>query len=142
DYEISKNASMANVLDQLEQGHALLEKLSIPEGLTSLQIVQRIRDEPDLTGDITDIPPEGSLLPDTYKFSKGMQRAELVERMQSEMQRFLESAWERRSADLPIKTPQDAVTFASIVEKETGRADERGRVASVFVNRLRKGMRL
>jgi UPF0755 protein len=142
DYEISKNASMANVLDQLEQGHALLEKLSIPEGLTSLQIIQRIRDEPDLTGDITDIPPEGSLLPDTYKFSKGMQRTELVERMQSEMQRFLATAWERRSPELPIKTPQDAVVFASIVEKETGRADERGRVASVFVNRLRKGMRL
>jgi UPF0755 protein len=142
DYEIKKNASMADVLDQLTQGHALLAKFSIPEGLTSLQIVERVKAEPDLIGDITEIPPEGSLLPDTYRFSKGMQRAELVERMQSEMQRFLTAAWERRSPDLPIKTPQDAVVFASIVEKETGRADERARVAAVFVNRLRKGMRL
>jgi UPF0755 protein len=142
DYEIKKSASMAEVIDVLTQGHSILEKISIPEGLTSLQIVQRIKEEPDLTGDIETIPPEGSLLPDTYRFSKGMARSELVERMQSEMERFLTAAWERRSADVPVKSPQEAVILASIVEKETGRADERGHVASVFTNRLKKKMRL
>jgi UPF0755 protein len=142
DYEIKKHASMAQVLDTLMQGRAILSKLTIPEGLTSQQIVERIREEPDLSGEVKDIPPEGSLLPDTYRFSKGMDRAELVERMQSEMQRFLDAAWKKRQPDLPIKNPQDAVIFASIVEKETGRADERERVAGVFMNRMRKGMRL
>ncbi len=142
EYEFKKNASMADVLDILTQGRSILSRLTIPEGLTSLQIIERIRGEPDLVGEITEIPPEGSLLPDTYRFSKGMQRKELVERMQAEMQRFLAAAWEKRQPDLPIKTPEEAVVFASIVEKETGRADERDRVAGVFVNRMRKGMRL
>jgi len=142
EYEIKKNASMAEVLGLLTQGRSILTNLTIPEGLTSLQIVDRVRAEPDLTGEITDVPREGSLLPDTYRFSKGMDRNELLERMQAEMKRFLDSAWEKRQADLPFKTPEEAVVFASIVEKETGRADERGRVASVFVNRLRKRMRL
>jgi peptidoglycan lytic transglycosylase G len=142
DYEIKKSASMADVLEILTQGHAILSKLTIPEGLTSLQIVERIRSEPELTGEVTEIPPEGSLLPDTYRFSKGMNRTELLERMQAEMQRFLASAWAKRRPDLAIKTPQEAVVFASIVEKETGRADERNRVAAVFLNRMRKGMKL
>jgi len=142
EYEFKKSASMADVLEILTQGRAILSKLTIPEGLTSLQIVERIRAEADLAGDITDIPPEGSLLPDTYRFSKGIERQELVERMQAEMQRFLAAAWEKRQPDLPIKTPEEAVVFASIVERETGRADERDRVAGVFMNRIRKGMRL
>jgi UPF0755 protein len=142
EYEFKKNASMADVLAILTQGRAILSKLTIPEGLTSLQIVERLRGEPELTGEITEIPPEGSLLPDTYRFSKGIDRQELLERMQVEMQRFLAAAWEKRQPDLPIKTPEEAVIFASIVEKETGRADERGRVAAVFMNRLKKGMRL
>jgi UPF0755 protein len=142
DYEFKKHASMAEVLDILTKGRAILWKLTIPEGLTSLQIVERVRAEPDLAGDVTEIPPEGALLPDTYRFSKGIDRQELIERMRAEMQRFLASAWERRQPDLPIKTPQEAVVFASIVERETGRVDERERVASVFMNRMRKGMRL
>jgi UPF0755 protein len=142
DYEFKKHASMAEVLDILTKGRAILSKLTIPEGLTSLQIVERVRAEPDLVGEITEIPPEGSLLPDTYRFSKGIDRQDIIERMRAEMQRFLASAWERRQPALPIKTPQEAVVFASIVEKETGRADERNRVAGVFMNRMRKGMRL
>lgn len=142
DYEIKKHASMAEVLETLTRGRAILSKLTIPEGLTSLQIVERIREEPDLVGEVTEIPPEGSLLPDTYRFSKGMERAELIERMQVEMQHLVAAAWEKRQPDLPLRSPQDAVIFASIVEKETGRADERERVASVFMNRIRKGMRL
>jgi UPF0755 protein len=142
EYEIKRNASMADVQRQLTQGRSILSKLPIPEGLTSLQIVERVRGEPDLSGDVTEIPPEGSLLPDTYSFSKGMDRKELLQRMQVEMERFLSAAWVKREPGLPFKSPQETVVFASIVEKETGRADERGRVAGVFVNRLRKRMRL
>jgi UPF0755 protein len=142
DYEIKKNASMAEIMETLTQGRGVLSKITIPEGMTSLQIVERLRGEPELVGDITEIPPEGSLLPDTYRYSKGMERRELLERMQGEMQRFLATAWERRQPSLPITTPEQAIIFASIVEKETGRADERGRVAAVFMNRLKKNMRL
>ncbi|MBC7831232.1 MAG: endolytic transglycosylase MltG [Hyphomicrobium sp.] len=142
DYEVKKNASMADIMEMLTQGRGVLSKLTIPEGLTSLQIVEKLRAEDELVGDIVDIPPEGALLPDTYRFSKGMDRRELLDRMQGEMQRFLATAWERRQPSLPIATPEEAIIFASIVEKETGRADERGRVAAVFMNRLKKGMRL
>jgi peptidoglycan lytic transglycosylase G len=142
EYEFKRNASMAEVLEILTRGRAILSKLTIPEGLTSLQVVERVRAEPDLVGEITEIPPEGSMLPDTYRFSKGIERKEILERMQAEMQRFLAATWEKRQPDLPIKTPQEAVIFASIVEKETGRADERNRVAGVFMNRMRKGMKL
>jgi len=142
EYAIKKHASMADVLNTLVRGKGILLKLTIPEGLTSQQIVERVRGEPDLEGEITDIPQEGSLLPDTYRFSKGMARQELLERMQVEMQRYLALAWANRQADLPLKTPQEAIIFASIVEKETGRPDERSRVAGVFMNRLRTGMRL
>jgi UPF0755 protein len=142
DYEIKKNASMADIMELLTQGRGVLSKVTIPEGMTSLQIVEKLRGEDELVGDITEIPAEGSLLPDTYRFSKGMDRRELIERMQAEMQRVLAGVWERRQPSLPISTPEEAVIFASIVEKETGRADERGRVAAVFMNRLKKGMRL
>jgi peptidoglycan lytic transglycosylase G len=142
DYEIKKNASMADIMELLTQGRGVLSKVTIPEGMTSLQIVEKLRGEDELVGDITEIPAEGSLLPDTYRFSKGMDRRELIERMQAEMQRVLAAVWERRQPSLPISTPEEAVIFASIVEKETGRADERGRVAAVFMNRLKKGMRL
>lgn len=141
-YEIKKNASMADVLDTLVKGQSVLSKLTIPEGLTSKQIVERIRGQADLVGDITEIPPEGSLLPDTYSFSKGMTRQEVLERMKAEMQRYLAEAWAKRQADLPMKSPQEAIIFASIIEKETGRPDERDRVSAVFMNRLRKKMRL
>jgi UPF0755 protein len=142
EYEFKKHASMADVLNILTSGRSILLKLTIPEGLTSQQIVERINEASDMQGEITEIPPEGSLLPDTYRFSRGMDRQELVDRMRAEMDRFLAKAWEKRDAELPIKSPEEAVVFASIVEKETGRADERGRVAGVFMNRLRKGMRL
>ena len=142
DYEIKKNASMAEIMELLSAGRGVLSKITIPEGLTSMQIVERLRQEDDLVGEITEIPPEGSLLPDTYRYSRGMERRELLERMQNEMQRFLAAVWEKRQPSLPISTPEEAVIFASVVEKETGRADERGRVAAVFVNRMRKGMRL
>lgn len=142
EYAITKHASMRNVIDTLVDGKALLYSVSVPEGLTSYQIVQRINGHPELTGKIDMVPAEGSLMPDTYRVARGTDRAELIARMQNEQRRFMEKAWPQRISGLPINTAKDAVILASIVEKETGKADERPRVASVFVNRLRKGMRL
>lgn len=142
EFEIRKQASLRQVLDTLSEGRAILYRITIPEGLTSAQIVERLKAEPNLEGEIGQIPPEGSLLPDTFKFSRGMPRQELVDRMRTEQQRLLATLWEKRQKNLPFETPEQAMTLASIVEKETGRADERSRVAGVFVNRLRSRMRL
>ncbi|MBA4132637.1 MAG: endolytic transglycosylase MltG [Hyphomicrobium sp.] len=142
EYEIKAAASMRDVLELLGEGKSVLYKVTLPEGLTSQQIVERLLAEPNLSGEITQIPPEGSLLPDTYRVSKGMSRQELLGRMQAESAEFLARAWEKRAADLPVATPREALILASIVEKETGKADERQRVAAVFVNRLKKKMRL
>lgn len=142
EYAIAKNASIREVLDTLVEGKAILYSQPVPEGLTSMQIVERLKGNPELTGPITLMPPEGSLLPDTYRFAKGTSREELLARMQTEQQKFIDKLWPSRAAGLPIKTKQEAITLASIVEKETGRADERPRVAAVFVNRLKSNMRL
>lgn len=142
EYEIKAHASMRDVMETLAEGRSILYKVTVPEGLTSQQIVERLKGEANLTGDIKSIPAEGSLLPDTYAFSKGASRQEIIERMQSEMTKTLAALWEGRKAELPLRSIAEAVTFASIVEKETGRADERSRVAAVFHNRLKKGMRL
>lgn len=142
EYEIKEHASIRDVIDTLSDGKSILYKATLPEGLTSEQIVERLKAEPSLSGEVTRVPPEGSLLPDTYYFSKGTPRQEILERMQVEMEKALGALWEGRDPSLPIKSADELVTFASIVEKETGRADERDRVASVFYNRLKKGMRL
>lgn len=142
EYAIARNASMRSVLDTLVEGKAILQSVTIPEGLTSFQVVERLKAHPDLTGRIDLIPREGSIMPDTYRFSRGTDRNELIARMQSEQRKFLDKIWDKRATGLPIKTMEEAVILASIVEKETGRADERPRIASVFINRLRKNMRL
>lgn len=142
EYAINKHASMRSVLDTLVEGKAILQSVTIPEGLTSFQIVERLKAHPELTGKLDLVPPEGSLMPDTYRFARGADRSELIARMQSEQRKFIERIWPTRASDLPFETQKDAVILASIVERETGRADERPRVASVFVNRMRKNMRL
>ena len=142
EYEIRKGASVRQVLDTLIDGKSILYKLTVAEGLTSFQMAQKVAESQDLTGDIATVPPEGSLLPDTYKFSRGMSRQELLDRMHAEQARVLKSLWEKRQPGLPFKSPEEALIMASIIEKETGRADERDRVAAVFVNRLRQKMRL
>jgi UPF0755 protein len=142
EYEVKAAASMRDVLELLGEGKSLLYKVTLPEGLTSQQIVERLLAEPNLSGEITQIPPEGSLLPDTYRVSKNMPRQELLDQMQQESAEFLAQAWEKRAPDLPVSTPREALVLASIVEKETGQDDERQRVAAVFVNRLKKKMRL
>jgi UPF0755 protein len=101
-----------------------------------------MRANPDLEGDITEIPAEGTLLPDTYRFQIGDTRQDILERMQAGQQKFLAKMWEERDPDIVVQTPEEAVILASIVEKETSRADERPRIASVFQNRLKKNMRL
>jgi UPF0755 protein len=142
EYEIKEHASIRDVIETLSEGKSILYKTTLPEGLTSEQIVERLKAEPSLSGEITGVPPEGALLPDTYYFSKGTPRQEILDRMQAEMEKALGALWQSRDPELPIRSAAELVTFASIVEKETGRADERDRVAAVFYNRLKKGMRL
>jgi UPF0755 protein len=134
--------SVSDAIDTLVQGKAILHSVTIPEGLTSEQIVARLAENEILSGEVGEIPREGTLLPDTYKFERGTTRQQIVNTMQSAQRQVLNQIWSRRSQDVPIKTPQELVILASIVEKETGRADERTRVAGVFINRLTKRMRL
>lgn len=142
EYLFKPRVSVRQVLDILAQGKSVQYRVTIPEGLTSQQIVDRLMSEDQLVGEIDQIPAEGSLMPETYSIEKGTERQELLRRMQIKQAEFLEKAWEGRSPDLPISTPEEAVVLASIIEKETGRADERHRIAGVFVNRLNKNMRL
>jgi UPF0755 protein len=142
EYLFKQGASLQDVIDAIVQGRAVLHAITIPEGLTSRQIVERLREDDALAGDIHEIPREGALLPETYKFQRGDSRDKLLQKMARDQKQLLEDIWRRRASDLPLSSPYDLVTMASIVEKETGKAEERPRVASVFINRLRKHMRL
>ena len=142
EYEFRKNASIRDVLDTLVEGKSIEHKVTLAEGLTSYQIVQKLMAHPQLHGEITEIPPEGTLLPDTYKFGRNDSRQDIIERMRAAHAKFLAKVWPTRDPDIVVTTPEEAVILASIVEKETGRADERPRIASVFQNRLKKKMRL
>ncbi len=142
EYLFKQSASLQDVIDTIVQGRAILHSLTIPEGLTSQQIVDRLRADDVLSGEIAEIPREGSLLPETYKFQRGDSRQKLVQKMARAQMQLLDEIWRRRSPDLPLASPFQLVTLASLVEKETGKADERPRVAGVFINRLRKHMRL
>ncbi|WP_112872720.1 endolytic transglycosylase MltG [Paracoccus endophyticus] len=117
-------------------------RLAVAEGVTSWQVVEALKQTPVLAGDPGPVPPEGSLAPDTYEIEKGGERRAIVERMAAQQAATLAAAWEARPFGLPYQTPEEALIMASIVEKETGIPDERRRVAAVFVNRLRQGMRL
>ncbi|MGN6549305.1 MAG: endolytic transglycosylase MltG [Pararhizobium sp.] len=143
EYGIEAHASMKEVMDLLRSGKSILYSLTLPEGLTVQEIFDRMRADPVLTGDLPDkLPEEGTLWPDTYKFTRGTSRQEILAEMEAADKRIVDEIWSHRDPDLPIKNKQDFVTLASIVEKETGKADERPMVASVFLNRLEKGMRL
>ena len=142
EYMFEPGVSMEQVLDDMMSGRAVLHSITFPEGMTSDQIVARLIADPVLTGTIAQVPPEGSLAPDTYKFGRGDTRQQILDQMSRSQARRVDEAWSRRAADLPLNSPEEFVTLASIVEKETGRADERSRVAGVFINRLRTGMRL
>ncbi|MGB7017664.1 MAG: endolytic transglycosylase MltG, partial [Xanthobacteraceae bacterium] len=142
EYEFKAHSSLSDVVATIVEGKVVAHQVSVPEGLTSQQIVARLLADDVLVGDIKAIPPEGSLLPDTYNFTRGVTREQMIQRMQQSQQRALEEIWEHRSPDLPLKTPEQLVTLASLVEKETGKSDERSRVAAVFINRLKQNMRL
>src|SRR5271156_3493582 len=142
EYAFKAGVSMNDIENELIAHRVVRYKLTIPEGLTSEQIVQRLRDDPILIGDIKEPPREGSLMPDTYVFERGDTRLSILARMAKMQTKAIEEAWKGRAPDLPIKSPGEMVTLASIVEKETGKVDERPRVAGVFVNRLEKHMRL
>ena len=142
EYVFKAHASIADTIDTLTAGRQIQHAITFPEGLTSEQIVGRLNENDILTGEIGEIPAEGSLLPDTYKFERGATRQQIVNLMRAKQREVLNQIWQRRSTEVPIRTPAEMVTLASIVEKETGRADERPRVAGVFVNRLIKHMKL
>ena len=142
EYLFDARVSMRDVLETLVEGKSILHLVTIAEGLTSQQIVQRLRESEVLTGELREIPREGTLLPESYKVMRGTPRQQLLSRMSAAHTRVLQEVWERRASDLPVKTPDELITLASIVEKETGKADERSRVAAVFINRLNRKMRL
>ncbi|MCC8941807.1 endolytic transglycosylase MltG [Bradyrhizobium sp. Arg68] len=142
EYSFQKNASLRDVIATMVEGKVVQHAVTIPEGLTSEQIVTRLSDNDIFAGSVREIPREGTLLPETYKFPRGTTRDQVIQRMQQAQKRVLAEIWERRNPDTPLRSPDQLVTLASIVEKETGRADERSRVAAVFVNRLRQKMKL
>lgn len=142
EYQFPRAASIRDVVDIIVDGRVIQHTLTFPEGLTSEQIVARLLQSEQLTGTIKEVPREGTLLPETYKVTRGLARQQIIERMQQASRKLLEEVWARRVPDLPLRTPDELVTLASIIEKETGRADERTRVAAVFVNRLKQRMRL
>lgn len=142
EYTFKAHASISDTIDTLTTGRQVQHAVTFPEGLTSEQIVVRLNENDVLTGEVGEIPAEGSLLPDTYKFERGATRQQIVALMRAKQREVLAQIWLRRSAEVPVRTPSEMVTLASIVEKETGRADERPRVAGVFVNRLNKRMKL
>ena len=141
EFDIPAGANMPAILDVLVGGDVVLHPITIAEGLTSLQIIEQLRGEEVLTGEVG-VPPEGSLLPETYKVPRGMTRESLVKKMQRAQTQAIEALWPQRQKGLPVKNKREALILASIVERETGVAEERPLVAAAFTNRLKKGMRL
>lgn len=142
EYAFPAGATMLQVWELLRSGHTVIRKLTIPEGLTTAQVLQRLNAAEGLEGEVGTVPEEGTLLPATYPYTWGDSRPAILDKMAEEMHRAVDRLWSSRAPDLPLSSPHDAVTLASIVEKETGIAAERPRIAAVFINRLRLGMRL
>jgi len=142
EYEFSKIVKPAAVLEILTAGRTLVRHITIPEGLTSKEIVKLLKEETGLLGTINSTPPEGSLLPETYYYSFGDSRLEIVNRMKRQFSLKLQELWDKRNLNIPIKTSYEAVILASIIEKETAIREERFLISSVFTNRLYRKMRL
>ena len=141
-YLIPAGISMEEILALLVSGETIEHKMTVAEGLTSYQIVELLRASEILTGEIAEIPPEGSLAPNTYFIQRNQSRGDVLKRMAEAQAAVLAEAWEKRADGLPLASPEEVLVLASIVEKETGMAGERARVASVFVNRLKRGIML
>ncbi len=142
EYEFTPGMDMRAVLAKLSKGDTYHRAVTLREGLTSYQVVEILKNVETLAGDITAVPAEGTLLPETYQFIAGDTKQDILNRMTRDMTATIDKLWPDRAADLPIKTPAEAIVLASIVEKETGVAEERRRVAGVFINRLKIGMKL
>ena len=142
EYEIPSRASPSKIAEILASGKGVKRSVTLPEGWSVSQIYARLEANTILVGDLPPMPPEGSLNPDTYVIQRGDTRADIIKRMRQSQEDMLQELWLKRAPDLPIRSKAEAVTLASIVEKETGIAEERPRVAAVFINRLRKGMKL
>lgn len=142
EYAFPAGTSPKEVLSSLVEGKTVVHKITIPEGLTTTTVLALVEADDRLSGDIPADIQEGELLPDTYYFSRGDNRSELVGRMKRDMRSLLMELWEKRRPDLPFRTPQEALVLASIIEKETGVSSEYRTVSSVYINRLRKGMLL
>lgn len=142
EFEVPAGASVAAILELLQSGPMVVRRLTVPEGLTTQAVLALIQQAEGLTGTVPRELPEGVLLPDTYHFTYGDTRGELAGRMRKAMDEALNQAWSQRSPDLPLSSPRDLLALAALVEKETGVEAERARVAGVFINRLRKGMKL
>jgi UPF0755 protein len=142
EYQFTQQASLRQVVETIVENKVVQHPLPVPEGLTSEQVIARLLENNLLSGNIKEIPREGTLLPDTYNFPRGFSRERMIQLMQQAHQRVVKDVWEHRNPDLPLKTADQLIVLASIIEKETGRPEERTRVASVFVNRLKQKMRL
>lgn len=142
EYLFTPAISPRQIIELLKSGKTVVRRLTIVEGLTNSQVVNKLKATNGLTGGIGILPSEGGLLPQTYHFSNGDARVAMMKRMQDAMRKSLDELWSKRAKGLPLKTPEEALVLASMVEKETGVASERPRIAQVFLNRLKKGMRL
>lgn len=142
EYEFTPQISVRAAIEKMRNGETYDRKVTFPEGVTSWQVVEILKAREDMSGELPEIPPEGTLLPDTYHYIKDEDRAAILGRMKEAMNKALDEAWERRVEGLPINTKQEALILASIIEKETGVAAEREKIAGVFTNRLRRGMAL
>jgi UPF0755 protein len=142
EFQFPRAASPRDVAQTMIDGKVVQHQVTVAEGLTSEQIVARLLENQLLTGALKEVPREGTLLPESYRFTRGTSREELIKRMQAAQRKVLQDAWDRRTPDLPVKTPDQLLVLASIIEKETGKPEERTRVAAVFVNRLKSKMKL
>ena len=141
EYDIPSHASMARVIGLIRDGKVVRHLVTIPEGVTSEMVVDILQSSEFLTGSAP-VPPEGAVLPETYEVRRGEDRAAVLQRMMDDRDKLLATLWDHRRSGLPYQSPDQAVTMASIVEKETAKPDERPRIAAVFINRLQKGMKL
>lgn len=142
EYAIPSKASMLDIMDILISGKTVQHKITVAEGLTSDMVIKLVVADPVLVGPAGATPPEGTLLPQTYLFTRDTTRAEIISRMQKAQRDLVAKLWAKRMPDLPFKSPEEAVILASIVEKETSLPEERRHIAAIFVNRLRLGMKL
>ena len=142
EFLVPKGASLADALDIIHAGKSIQHSITIPEGWTSAMVVEALNADPRLEGVISPLPAEGQLLPETYFFTRGAKRNAVLARMTGAQEIAFATVWAERQDNLPFDTLEEAVVLASIIEKETGLSGERGLVASVFINRLKKGMKL